>query len=156
MVEWICERLLWIGHCFGIEWWNWIFSSVLFSFGSVVVSLVPWSQKPCESTCHMLPYLRLRWTSSFHHGHKAFERWAKSDHKDRHHVSNSADSGTWLLCGNQAPQTQIINYILHFFNPILQCINPLPQDVVFEIQNLESSMYILNELCNLYRSVKVL
>lgn len=55
--------------------------------------------------------------------------------------------------GQQPPQTQIINHILHLLNPILYPITPLPQTIILQIQNLEPRMHILNKLSNLLRSL---
>ena len=56
-----------------------------------------------------------------------------------------------LLLREQAPQAKIVNHILNLLNLVLDAIAALTQRIVLQVQNLEPSMHLLNELGNLHR-----
>ena len=61
------------------------------------------------------------------------------------------DLGLW----NQSSQAQIINDLLNLLNLILNTIASPSQRVILQVQNLETSMQVINELADLERSCEV-
>lgn len=60
-----------------------------------------------------------------------------------------------LLLGHQVPQRQIVDDILHVLDPVLQPIATTSQAIVLEVENLEASMQVLDELVDEQRALKV-
>ena len=56
-----------------------------------------------------------------------------------------------LLLGEQAPQAEIVNHILNLLDLVLDAIATLAQRVVLQVQDLEPSVHLLDELGNLHR-----
>ena len=54
-----------------------------------------------------------------------------------------------LLLPHQPPQTKIIHHILDILDAILDAIAALAQDIVLEVQNLESGVHVFDELADL-------
>lgn len=50
---------------------------------------------------------------------------------------------------NQVSQRQIIDHILDLLDRVLDRVNPLPQDVVLEVQQLEPRVDVLDEVADL-------
>ncbi len=55
----------------------------------------------------------------------------------------------------QAPQTQIVHHILDLLDTILDAIAALAQNIILQVQNLETSMHVLDELCDPQRTTMV-
>jgi hypothetical protein len=51
-----------------------------------------------------------------------------------------------LLLRHQVPQRQIIHNILDILDPVLQTITAAAQAVVLEVEHLEASVQVLDEL----------
>lgn len=49
----------------------------------------------------------------------------------------------------QATKTKIVHHVLHLLHAVLNTIAPLPQGVVLQVEDLEPSMDVLDELCDL-------
>lgn len=49
----------------------------------------------------------------------------------------------------QATQAEIINYILHFLDTVLDTVTALTENIVLEVENLKASMNVLDELADL-------
>lgn len=57
-----------------------------------------------------------------------------------------------LLLRSQTSEAQVIDDIFDFLDTIFDAIRSLAEGVVLEVQNLESSMDVLDELCDLNRT----
>ena len=60
--------------------------------------------------------------------------------------TNALLSSCLLLLGQQVPQRKIIHNILHILNPVLEPVTTPAQAVVLQVENLEASKQILDEL----------
>jgi hypothetical protein len=60
-----------------------------------------------------------------------------------------------LLLRHQIPQRQIVHHILHILDPVLQPIAATPQAIVLQVENLEASVQILDELIDEQRALVV-
>jgi hypothetical protein len=60
-----------------------------------------------------------------------------------------------LCFWEESTKTQIIHYILHLLYTILDAVAALSERVVFEVEYLEASMDILDELADLERSAVI-
>lgn len=57
-----------------------------------------------------------------------------------------------LLLGHKASEAEIIHNIFDFLDAVLDAIRSLAERIVLEVQNLESGMQVLDELCNVNRT----
>ena len=53
---------------------------------------------------------------------------------------------------NQIPQRKVVNNIFHFLDPVLDPIASLPENIIFQVKDLESRVHIFDELANYKRS----
>lgn len=60
-----------------------------------------------------------------------------------------------MILWEQVPQRKIIHYILNLLDLVLDGVTPLPKDIVLEVEYLETSMHIFDELANQERNVVV-
>lgn len=60
-----------------------------------------------------------------------------------------------LLLGQQVPQREIIYNILHILDPVLQSVAAAAQAVVLQVENLEASEEVLDELIDEERTLVV-
>jgi hypothetical protein len=76
-------------------------------------------------------------------------------HHRRSHANvkpaTAINQSTNLLLRQQTSQAEIVDHILDLLDLVLDTIAPLPQRIVLQVQDLESSVHILDELGNLHR-----
>jgi len=60
-----------------------------------------------------------------------------------------------LVSREEVPQRQIIDNILHLLDSILDRVDPLPQDVVLEVEHLEAGVEVLDEGADPHRQLRV-
>lgn len=60
-----------------------------------------------------------------------------------------------LLLGQQIPQREIVHNILHILDPVLQSITAAAQAVVLQVEDLEASKEVLDELIDEERTLVV-
>jgi hypothetical protein len=81
----------------------------------------------------------------------------------RHIAASSAHAqllGTCLLLllallRHQVPERQIVHHVFNVLNPVLQPVATAAQAIVFEVENLEARMQVLDELVDEQRALVV-
>lgn len=63
--------------------------------------------------------------------------------------------GRRSLGANHSPQTQIVDDVFYALDVVLDAIDALAEQVVFEIEDLEASKDVLDEVGDEYRKVRV-
>jgi len=76
-----------------------------------------------------------------------------------HRVKNSSSTllldVRLLLLRHQVPQREVVHDILYILDPVLQPVAAAAQTVVLEVENLEASMQVLDELVDEERALVV-
>jgi hypothetical protein len=59
------------------------------------------------------------------------------------------------LLGYQIPQREIVDYVFHILDPILQSVAAAAQAVVLEVEDLETRVQVLDELVDEKRTLVI-
>ena len=79
--------------------------------------------------------------------------------KTLHHPSPLSNERSSPICSNylsflhhQPSQTKIVHHILNVLHAVLDSVAAFPQSVVLEVENLETSVDVFDELTDLQRT----